>query len=130
MSDHPISVRLNEDLRSELRAEAKKQRVTEAVLIRMFIRDGLANFNAANERILQNAELMTEQLSLLQQLVAATLHVDVEQQVMANRQKADESADDYAQRLRALYRSSVLEAFAKGKLITTALQQNSHGAKR
>lgn len=130
MADHPISVRLDEDLRQELRNEAKKQRVTEAVLIRMFIRDGLANFNAANERLLQNSELMTAQLTLLQQLVAATLHVDVEQLVMSNRQKPEESAEDFAQRLRALYRTSVLDAVAKGKVMTTVLQQGTQGAKR
>lgn len=130
MADNPISVRLGDDLREELRNEAKKQRVPEAVLIRMFVRDGLANFNLANERLLQNSEAMAEQLDLLQQLIAASLHVGVEQQVMANRQKPDESSEEFVQRLRGLYRTGVHESVAKGKLITTTLQQGTKGARR
>lgn len=127
MKTDRITVRLDSDVREALRVEAKNQGVDEAVMVRMFVRDGLARFDAAYERIVQNTDRLSEQVHTLQQLVAATVHIVAEQAVLKMDRKEGEDPKTYAERLKTIYRDSVFGAVTKGRSITAAVESGQGG---
>mgnify|MGYP000944225051 CR=1 FL=1 len=122
MKTDRITVRLDADVREALRIEAKKQGVEEAVMVRMFVRDGLARFDQAYERIVQNTDQIANRVDTLQKMIAATLHIVAEQVVLAKKQKDGEEPKEYAERLKSTYRESVFGAVTKGRSITAAVE--------
>jgi hypothetical protein len=116
----PICIRIDLDLDADLVAEAKRRGQEKPDLIRTFLRDGLARYDSASEQILQTQITLLQNVKRLQEMVGATLHLEVEQAVLALQKGADESANQYAARLRDVYRETVFEALNKGARIATA----------
>lgn len=107
---------------TELSEEARRQKLDEAVLARILIRDGLARYNAVTAQILEKTDRVVEQIDILQQLAAGVLHMTAEQLVIAKPAHKDESAAQYTERLVGIYREMVFGAVSKGTSITVALQ--------
>lgn len=120
MATIPICLRIDSDLDTDLVKEAKRRKQEKPDLIRTFIRDGLARYDAYSEQILQTQLAMLEQLKKLQEMIGAAVHLDVEQNVLALPQEPSETQDAYRERLKAAYRTMVFEALAKGARIAAA----------
>lgn len=134
MKSEQITIRLEQHIIEHLKDEAKKRSQPFAALARTFIRDGLAHYDAISEELLQADERIEARLQTIEALVAANLHVTVQGQVLASKQKEDEADNAYVSRLGADYRNAVMNSIPKGSLIAAEVTQmkktESVGGKR
>lgn len=123
MKHFPVCTRVDADLFAAIEAEAKRRTLDRAELIRVFVQEGLARYDSYSEQVLQNQIRILELLNMLQRLVGAALHLDVEQNVLALRQDSNETPEAYTARLQSTYRKTIFESFTKGGRIVAALSE-------
>lgn len=123
MMDKRITIRLENYLYEALEVEAKKRGQTVVSLTRGFIRDGLFNYDAMGEVLMQSQEKIEACLKLVEIMAGANLHVAVEQKTLRNDKKPEESPADFSARLQSLYIKNMNEAVSKAALINDGLRE-------
>jgi len=81
MAEHRVTVRVESHIAQYLEEEAKRRRQTVAALVRTFIRDGLARYDAFSDRVLQTQEILQKSQTILESLVGTHLHLSLEASV-------------------------------------------------
>jgi hypothetical protein len=123
MKSVPVATRINPELHAALEAEVQRTGQDKAELLRTYIRDGLAHYDSYSEQIMQTQLGILEHLKMLQGLVGAVVHIDVEQSVLGLHQEPNETAETYKARLQSTYKKSVFDAIAKGGRIAAVLSE-------
>lgn len=112
-----MTVRLDPNLKADIEREAKIRGQTEGSLVRTFVREGLAGYDATNVRTYELVEIAEERIRRLETMVGTIIHLLVEQQVLSLPAQEDEVHEAYAARLKGLYADKVRVASERGSRI-------------
>jgi hypothetical protein len=128
MKTIPVGTRLDLELHETFMQEmARRGHKDKSQFLRNLVRDALAGYDSYSEQIIQTQLAILEHLKRLQEIVGATVHLGVEQNVLGLPQGANESPEAYKDRLKNVYRETVFDALAKGARIA-AVSSNKSGS--
>jgi hypothetical protein len=120
MKTIPVGTRLDPELHAAFLQEMARRGQDKSQFLRTIIRDALARYDSCSEQILQTQLAILEYVKKLQEMIGATVHLEVEHSVLALPQEANETNEAYKERLKGAYRAMVYDALAKGARIAAA----------